>query len=588
MAGLVIPSTDEFISEFSPPANRRLWWATGFRGSTGVAVVLRDTAVLFLDGRYFSQGVADTDGASIAVENATVAWRREWLKRSLPAHSRIGLDPWLHSMPDVVQWRSFGAELGFELEMLSSNPIDLLWSQGRPAEHRPQIVDYPVCYAGETCQAKCAGLVEHVTESGFQALLIADPEDVSWMLNVRAADEALKTQVGEWHVVPSCTSRALVSRDGTVRWFVDEDRLAANVSARDRNLVSIVRPDMLAAFLRDAALQGPIGADPRRTPAMLMTMIEKDGKACADDIVARRRWRKHANEIESARRAQIVDAVAIVRFMAWLTQTVLERTVCEFEAAEVLEAFRAQHPSYIGASMPLMSASGPSGAQPHYIPSRESSRRLNDHPIFWMDSGGHYPGGTTDNTMTLALGIPEAKHIFAHTLVLQGFIALAMARVPAGTNTLRLDTIARQALWAEGMDFPHNAGHGVGNCLNIHEGPSIGREPGPTTVPIEVGMIVTNEPGYYSPGDFGLRIESHMVVIASRHPNFVEFETISRLPIDPRLVDFDRLSLSERQWLADYHRTVLQDLEPLLDVSSSAWLRVIVQAFVRAGEPVDM
>lgn len=585
LTGLVIPSTDEFLSEFSPPANRRLWWATGFRGSTGMAVILNDAAALFLDGRYLLQGAADAEGTAIAIEPAALASRRAWLKRSLLPGACLGLDPWVHSMPDIAQWRSLAAELGFDLELLAGNPIDPLWSKVRPAGHRPLIVDYPVRCAGETYQAKCVALVEHVKAAGLQALLLADPEDVSWLLNVRAADESLRTEVGDWQIVPSCTSRALVHRAGRVTWFVDEERLSREVLARGEEHVTLAPPDSLVVALRETVRQGPIGADLRRTPAALTASIEEEGKTCADDTAARRRWRKHAAELQLARRAHIVDAAAVVRFMAWLTRTVPARAVSEFEAAQVLEAFRAEHPDYRGASMPLMSASGPSGAQPHYVPHRKGSRNLNDHPIYWMDSGGQYPGGTTDNTLTLALGDPEAKHVLAHTLALQGYIALATASVPVGTAAFRLDTIARQALWREGMDYGTGTGHGVGNYLNIHEGPVISREPGPmTTVPIESGMIISNEPGYYADGDFGVRIESHMIVVASRHPSFVAFETISRLPIDPRLVDFERLSLPERQWLADYHRTVLQDLEPLLDESSAAWLRVLVQTFVRADE----
>jgi Xaa-Pro aminopeptidase len=582
LAGLVIPSTDEFLSEFPPPANRRLRWATGFRGSTGLAVVLRDSAGLFLDGRYALQGATDTSGTGIAVESATATSRAAWLKRFLLPGDRLGLDPWLHSMPDATQWQSLATELGFELKKIETNPIDQLWAGSRPSEHRPLIVDYPIRYAGETYQAKCEDLFEHTRTSGLQALLVADPEDVSWLLNVRAADEALKSEVGDWHVVPSCTSRALVARSGSVTWFVDRDRLAVDVAARSSDLVTVARPESLATALRDAARQGPIGADLRRTPAAIATMIEDANHVCADDIVARRRWCKHPAEVQSARHAHVVDAAAVVRFMAWLSRTVRERAVSEFEAAQTLESFRAECPTYKGASMPLMSASGASGAQPHYVPSRHGSRSLSDHPIFWMDSGGQYPGGTTDNTITLALGPPEAKHMLAHTLVLQGYIALATARVPVGTSGLHLDTIARRALWGEGMDYAHGTGHGVGNYLNIHEGPHLGREPGPvTTICIEPGMIITNEPGYYADGDFGLRIESHMVVIASARPNFLEFDTISRLPIDPCLVDFSRLSHTERHWLANYHRIVLQDLEQMLDRPSADWLRGVVQAFVR-------
>ena len=353
---------------------------------------------------------------------------------------------------------------------------------------------------------------------------------------------------------------------------------------RERDVVKIARPETIAVMLRDIARRGPIGADRRRTPAALASIGEESGRVLHDDTVARHRWRKQGAELQSARHAHVVDAVAVVRFMAWLTRTVAERAVTELEAAQRLEALRSEHPDYKGASMPLMSASGPSGAQPHYVPPLQGGRRLNDHPIYWMDSGGQYFGGTTDNTLTLALGTPEPKHVMAHTLVLRGYIALATARFPIGTQAHRLDTITRLALWREGMDFGHNTGHGVGNYLNIHEGPLIGRDPGPTSsIPLEPGMIVTNEPGYYVPGDFGLRIESHMMVVAAPQPNFLEFDTISRLPIDPRLVDFQRLSTSERQWLTDYHHTVLQDLEPRLDAGSASWLRTLAGVFARAG-----
>lgn len=584
LAGIVIPSTDEFLSEFPPPPNRRLQWATGFHGSTGMAIILRDAAALFLDGRYISQGSVDVQQQAITIETASVKSRRSWLMKKLPLQGSLGLDPQLHSVLELEQWRGLATELGFDFEMLIHNPIDALWSQARPTEHRPSIVDYPVSYGGETYQAKCAMLIEHIKSIGLHGLLVSDPEDVSWLLNVRAAEDVLKTEVGEWHIVPSCTSRALVRRDGHVTWFVDDDRLTSEVASRGHELVTLAPPDTVATVLRELSAQGPIGADLRRTPSALAATVEDKSKIIADDIVARCRWRKHQAEVQAARRVYVIDATAVVRFMAWLTHTVPERSVSEFEAAQKLEALRAEHPAYKGPSMPLMSASGASGAQPHYVPRGEGSRRINDHPMFWMDSGGQYFGGSTDNTIALALSAPEPKHIIAHTLVLQSYIALATACVPVGTCGVHLDIIARQPMWREGMDYPHGTGHGVGNYLNIHEGPGIGREPGYlSTVPIETGMIVSNEPGYYAPDDFGVRIESHLLVVAARSPGFLAFETISRLPIDPNLIDFTRLTPPQRQWLADYHRLVLDDVGPTLDVTSLAWLHTVVQTFARAA-----
>jgi Xaa-Pro aminopeptidase len=234
--------------------------------------------------------------------------------------------------------------------------------------------------------------------------------------------------------------------------------------------------------------------------------------------------------------------------------------------------------------MPFMAASGPSGAQPHYIPQVGRDRSINDHPVFWMDSGGQYLGGSTDNTIALALGAVLPKHVLAHTTVLRAFVALATARVPVGCYALHLDLIARQVLWREGMDFGHGTGHGVGNYANIHEGPLLGREPHPlTTVRMESGMIVTNEPAYYASGDFGIRIESHMIVVPAQYPGFLELETISRLPIDPELIDFGRLSREERRWLAAYHHQIGEDVGPRLDAATAEWLRGVIAAFDRAS-----
>jgi Xaa-Pro aminopeptidase len=585
IAGLVIPSTDEFLSEFAPPANRRLEWATGFRGSTGVAVVLRDAAGLFLDGRYLQQAREEIDPRLLDTVPAIPAERSTWLRRHLQRGMKLGLDPWLHAALDQTLWQQLANEVGFQLQLLDTNPVDALWTMARPSRHEPLIVDYPICFAGERYEDKCAALGKHVAAAGLQALLLGDPEDVSWLLNVRAAGDALCVNVGDWHIVPTCTSRALVDANGRVTWFVEPSRLARDVLARSADAVQVAPPAALSAALGESAVKGPVGADLRRTPAALCNLIvQAGGTVRDDDSVARSRWRKHPAEVESARKAHVVDAAAVVKLIAWLVQTVPQRIVTEFEVAQRLQELRAQHSAYIAPSMPAMAASGLSGAQPHYVPRRHHSRRLNDHPIFWLDSGGQYLGGSTDNTITLALGRPEPSHVLAHTLVLQGFISLATARAPAGTYGFRLDPLARQALWRHGMDYPHGTGHGVGNYLNIHEGPAITREPTAlATVPLEPGMIVTNEPGYYLAGDFGLRIECHMVVVQSAYPGFIEFDVVSRLPIDPQLVDFERLTPVEREWLADYHCRVWRDLEPLLDEGGRRWLRTATNAFSQAA-----
>jgi len=582
--GIVVPSTDEYISEFAPPANRRLAWATGFRGSMGVAVVLRETAGLFLDGRYILQGAADSAGAPLQVLAATPAARRAFLVEEASG-GRIGIAPKLHGHLDLVQWRAIAGDAGIQLEPLEEHPIDGLW-RDRPAPHAPNIVSYPLAAAGVGAEAKCEALAAHVRSSRLAALLVGDPEDVSWLLNVRAGVESWRTDPGAWHVTPYAPSRAIVRPDGQVGWYVETSRLVDEVRVSLPPAVRLRSPDDLPEDLAQVAATGIVGADPRRTPAALIAPLEADGRFRADDVVARRRWRKSAPEIAGARNAHILDAAAVVRFMAWLKSG--PGSVSELDAAEKLEALRRENPAYLGASMPLMSASGANGAMPHHVPLPASNgahgaRRtleLGDHPIYWMDSGGHYAGGSTDNTITVALGAPEPRHVAAHTLVLKGLLALTLTRFPAGTCGYQLDPIARAPMWAAGLDYAHGTGHGVGNCLNIHEGPSIGREPvANALVPLEPGMIVSNEPGYYLAEDFGLRLETHMLVTESRSTGFLEFETISRLPLDPDLVDFERLSRTETRWLADYHALVFEDLDTHLDAGSTMSLDAVVSRF---------
>jgi Xaa-Pro aminopeptidase len=300
-----------------------------------------------------------------------------------------------------------------------------------------------------------------------------------------------------------------------------------------------------------------------------------------DPIVARRRWQKHPSEVESVREGHFRDGQAVIRFLCWLDQVVRQDSVTELQAAQKLSSLRNEIPDYRGPSMPLMSASGANGAMAHYVPSERSNRRLNDHPIYWMDSGGQYLGCSTDNTVCLAVGEPEARHVKAHTLVVKGFIALTRARFPVGTSSAHLDTLARQPLWQQGMDYGHGTGHGVGNFMNIHEGPLLTkRADHPLVGELMPGMIVTNEPGFYAAGDFGIRIESHMVVVPSSFPGFLEFETVSRLPIDPRLIDATLLTDAEKQWLEAYHICVRDTFVGCFDAQTTRWLANIVDAYI--------
>jgi Xaa-Pro aminopeptidase len=529
---------------------------------------------LFVDSRYLVQAEGQGDELLDVVPTGLDA-RRTWISSHLKGGEAIGIDLSLHSASNCRQWHDVLGELGAAICVVEQNPVDLLWADRPPPESR-QVVDYQLACAGLAHEAKLDAIRSHIIDTGAEALLVADPEDISWLLNVRAFVPG-EADVLDFHVVPSCPSQVLILASGDVRWFVPEHiRLPSEIAAR----AEISGEHEIVGCLETCAKRGPTAADLGRTPARFAAVIEAHGRLLDDDIVARNRWSKHPAEVRAARTAHIMDAAAIVAFLHWVTTVAEREGLTEASAAQAVDRFRRMNPAYLGPAAPVMLASGPNGAIPHYIPHPGTARRLFESPLFWLDSGGQYVGGTTDNTVTIAIGRPEPKHVRAHTVVLKSFIALASARFPEGSSGLRLDAIARSPMWAEGMDFAHNVGHGVGNCLNVHEGPFIGRNPSRLTdTALGPGMIVSNEPGYYVPRDFGLRIESHLAVLQGRD-NFLEFETISRLPIDARLVDWALLSSAERSWLQRYHGQVLNDVMPLLAPEGGEWLEKFIRPFL--------
>jgi Xaa-Pro aminopeptidase len=578
--GLVIPSTDEYLSEFTHPCARRLEWATGFRGSTGLAIVLQERAALFLDGRYKQQGERDTAGLDIQLCSAGEVSRAQWLVAHLRAGQSLAIDPRLQSYPDIERTLRFASEHGVNVVQVQRNPIDELWGTKRPPAISSVVIDYPTHFAGTSATQKCEELFAWLTTAGMDHHLISDPEDVAWLLNVRTLDSMTITSSG-WHIVPIPLTRVIVEATRNVFWFVERSRLAPEVIARLDGFVHIMDPTAFEAFLEKHSKGKIVSANLRRTPHRFAAITARVGTLRDDRTVSHRRWKKHPSEIERAREGHQRDGQAVIRFLAWVKRTVQERTLTELEAAQMLTEFRAKLPGYKGLSMPMMSASGQSGSIPHYVPSAESNRRLNDHPIYWMDSGGQYYGCSTDNTVCIALGTPEPRHIRAHTLVVKGWIAFARARFPAEVNSTQLDSFARQFLWQAGMDYRHGTGHGVGNFMNIHEGPSIRKEIDyPTVAPMEAGMIVSNEPAYYADGDFGIRVESHVVTVKSQFDGFLEFETLSRLPIDPHLIDETLLTFEEKRWLADYHARIADDYKGCFDEETTKWLREVVESFV--------
>jgi Xaa-Pro aminopeptidase len=578
--GLMVPSADEYLSEFAQPFARRLGWVTGFRGSTGLAIVLHDRAALFLDGRYRLQGVRDTEGSSLEVLDGSEASRQAWLIRHMRSKQCLGLDTRLHSYPEVESVMSFAARQGIRIVDVKRNPIDELWGVDQPPEPESTVFDYPPHYAGLTSTAKCAQLRAWLSSTGADCQLVADPEDVAWLLNVRTHDSHY-TSPDAWHIVPIPLSRVLIGATGKVLWFIESFRLDAALLSRLAGEIEVLEPTRFESCLEERARGKLVCANLRRTPHRFASLVARVGTLRDDKMLAHWRWKKHPNEIDRAREGHFLDGQAVIRFLAWVQRTVGDGIVTELDASRKLIEFRNELSEYKGMSMPLMSASGPSGSMAHYVPSEQSNRRLNDHPIYWMDSGAQYLGCSTDNTVCIAVGRPEARHIHAHTLVVKGYIALATAKFPAGISSTQVDSFARQYLWQEGLDYAHGTGHGVGNFMNIHEGPAIRKDSNfPTVAALESGMIVANEPAYYSDGDFGIRVESHMVTVQSKYEGFLEFETVSRLPIDSRLMDESLLTSKERKWLAEYHVWIANGYKGCFDEATEGWLQKIVDSYI--------
>lgn len=581
---VLVPSSDEYLSEYSPPHDRRLAWATGFTGSAGSAIVARRRVGLFVDGRYTEQALKQVDAKVVDVCPATDDAKLDWLRRALPAGATLAVDPRLHSEPELQRLIDDAVRAGFEVEIDRRNLIDELWRTGRPSPSSAAIFDYHVRFAGRSREEKIAEARSRMTDRKQDLLVLCDPEDVAWLLNVRTRD-SIEALPERRHVVPVPRSRVLVPREGAVLWFVDEARLERPLAALMGDSIQLCAPEAFEDSLRQAATRRVVAANVRKTSHHHAQIVRRVGRLVHDTAVTYARWIKHPNEIAVAREGHLIDGAAVIRFLAWLMRTVKERPVTEMEADAKVTEFREQSEHYQGLAMNNHSASGPSAALPHYVATPASNRVINEHPIFWMDTGGQYAGCSTDNTVCFAIGTPEPRHVEAHTLVVKGWIAMARARFPDGIHSTQLDTFARQFLWRQGMDYGHGTGHGVGNFMNIHEGPYIRKEiDHPLVARMSAGMIVSNEPGFYAPGDFGVRVESHLLTVQSPHQGYLQFETISKLPVDPRLVDETLLDASETAWLAEYHQDLVTAYRKRLEPEVLGWLEEIANAFVRIHE----
>jgi len=566
--GFVVPRADRFQNEYVPPSAERLAWLTGFTGSAGLAIVLADRAVLFVDGRYQVQAREEVDGAIFSLEHLVDNPPPAWIEANLRPGAQLGYSPWLHTIDGAERLAKAAAAARASLVAVEDNPVDAVWTD-RPQPPLGAVVAHDLRYAGEDTAAKLERIRADMQKFSANRLVVSDPHAVSWLFNIRGSDIP--------HT-PVVLAFATVSKEGRPALFVDLRKLGTEIRLH-LEAIADIRPD--AAFERDLAALGKehraLRVDPASCPEAIARIVAgNSGEVLRGaDPIAPLKAVKNSTEIAGARAAQLRDGAAVTRFLAWFDLQAPRGELTEIDAVEAVESFRRETGLLKDVSFPTIAGAGANGAIVHYRVTRKSNRRVAPGDLFLLDSGGQYEDGTTDITRTIAVGAPTDDMRRNFTLVLKGHIAIARAVFPDGTTGAQLDTLARQFLWQAGLDFDHGTGHGVGSYLSVHEGPTRISKLG--SAPLKRGMILSNEPGYYRAGAYGIRIENLILVteaapVADAEKPLNAFETLTLAPIDRRLVEPALMTADETAWLDAYHARVRDTLAPLLDAPTRAWL----------------
>ncbi|MEL6374596.1 MAG: aminopeptidase P family protein [Pseudomonadota bacterium] len=566
---VLVPRADEHQGEYVPACAERLAWLTGFTGSAGLAAVLAERAFLFVDGRYTAQAPTQIATDLFEVVQCPPTDPAAHLTEALGDGTVVGFDPLLHTLAQVERFEAKLKPRGIKLRALPKNPVDRVWGDARPAPPQAPVSIHPQKWAGETAEDKLAALRETLRQNQQDAVLLTLPDSIAWLFNIRGADVAHN---------PVALAFALVSRRGKAQLFIDSAKLTPEVRAHLKGAVRLRRPDALQTALADLKASGAIvRLDPDTAAyAFWRALGGKAHVARAADPCLLPKARKNDVEIAGMRASHRRDGAVMARFLAWLDGEAPSGTLSEIRVVEKLEALRQDTGQLREISFDTICGAGPHGAVVHYRVSAHTDRRIKAPTLLLIDSGAQYADGTTDITRTVAIGEPTPAQRRMFTLVLKGHIAIATARFPQGTRGVDLDPFARRALWSAGHDFDHGTGHGVGAFLSVHEGPqSISRR---GMVPLEAGMIISNEPGYYEEGAYGIRIENLVLVAPLQVPDggsraMLSFETLTLAPIDRRLIDGDLLLPEERAWIDAYHARVREALMPDLDAATQRWLR---------------
>ena len=569
--GFVVPLTDEHMSEYVGSYAQRLEWLTGFQGSAGSAVVLSAQAAIFTDGRYTLQVRQQVDGANWSFQSVPETSIAAWLKDHAQSGDRIGYDPWLHGSDWVSQASAALGERGASLVAVRDNPIDRIWSD-RPEPSKASLRVHPEKYAGLSSANKRQAIADWLAEHKADAAVLAALDSVAWTFNIRGEDVS--------HT-PVALAYSLVHSDGTADLFVAGEKVTAELRQHLGNGVRLHEREAFEDALGDLAGKA-VAVDPERSVAAIVEALEKAGATVLPlrDPSVLPRALKNPAELAGQRAAQARDGVAMARFLKWVEAEAPSGELDELSASDRLEALRREDPLLKDLSFDSISGAGPNGAIVHYRSSQVTNRKLEQGSLYLIDSGGQYLDGTTDITRTVAIGEPTPEMRDRFTRVLQGHIALATALFPKGTRGGQLDSFARRPLWDAGVDYAHGTGHGVGSFLSVHEGPqriaSAGGAHSGGDEPLCAGMILSNEPGYYKAGEYGIRIENLVLVVERPVPGaekeMLGFETLTFAPIDRRLIVREMLSADEREWLDDYHAHVAAKIGPGLGDEDRNWL----------------
>ncbi len=572
--GFVVPRADEHQGEYVPRRSQRLGWLTGFSGSAGTAIVLADKAAIFIDGRYTLAVRGQVDVEAFVPHQIPEESPDAWIAANLPKGGKLGFDPWLQTVDGYDRFARAAQRAGGSFVPVEANPIDAVW-RDRPAAPLAPVLPHPVEFAGETSEARRKRIADIVRNKGADVALLTAPDSIAWLLNVRGGDVPR---------TPFALGFALLHADGHVDLYMDRRKIPARTVAWLGNAVTLAPPEELGPALDTMGqMTKRVLVETATAPYWAATRLQAAGATLVRDAdpVSLPKACKNAVELEGIRVAHRRDGAAVSKFLGWLDRESRGGKLREIEVSDRLQALRQDTGKLRDLSFDTISGAGPNGAIVHYRASEATQRKLEEGSLYLVDSGGQYRDGTTDITRTVGIGTPTPEMKDRFTRVLKGHIALATARFPVGTTGSQLDALARYSLWQAGLDYDHGTGHGVGAYLSVHEGPHRISKVA-SNVALQPGMIVSNEPGYYKTGAYGIRIENLVAVkeaeIEGADRKYLEFETLTLAPIDIHCIDLGLMTEAEKSWLNAYHAKVREVVDPEVDDATRAWLKDATRA----------